>query len=64
MASPEKSWCLGKFASGHAALDREQLQAFRFAAQELGANAVGYNVWRQRGTVEPTPGLGPQRPHR
>jgi hypothetical protein len=43
---------LGRFATSHAALDREQLQAFRFAAQESRADAVGDQVGRQRGTVE------------
>jgi hypothetical protein len=50
--APEKSWRLSKFATGHAALDREQLQAFGLAAQELGADAFGDNVVRQRGAVE------------
>ena len=41
-----------RLANDPEALDREPLQALRLATQELGANAVGDNVGRQRGMVE------------
>jgi hypothetical protein len=44
---------LRRLANDPEALHREQLQALRLATQEVGANAVGDNVGRQRATVEP-----------
>jgi hypothetical protein len=43
---------LRRLANDPEALDREQLQVLRLATQELGANAVGDIVGRQRGTVK------------
>ena len=50
--APSRTWRFGSFATGHAARDREQLQALRLAAQELGADAASDDVGRQHGTVE------------